>query len=333
MLSGIKNQLKNLLRMLVESYQPFKDAFTLYLRFRRFCLFNRSPSDSVVIYRIDSHGLANFDQVCLQHSADIRDLPETLILDSGKYCFRGVVCSCCKPGLYRFSAPGIKNQQSIVLEQSDPVASALYLSMLSIRGNRDEKYITKHLRRYASQRLVSLTCGPNARFVHEIMLEHGFRSRVVYSHTLEELNSYNDGHALLEVYKAVENKYVVIDVDKKLYFSFQDAQLSLFELCSLIYQGKKISLHKIFDISAVDWGGFKGSVTGFDYAFIEQGFYFNNESTISCLSRICQVPMMFDDDRWYVCAWDDVAGERLREINAEWNLLSSSDFLQKFYLS
>ena len=331
MFLNTRMRLEYLLRRPFSQNRLFRNIYHLALRLRILSPHKASSSDPLVVYRIDFAGIFYLQPVSRDCILEVKKLPQTIVMDPGEYLFGGAFFNCCQPGLYRFSVPGIINQQAVVLDRSDPISSSLFLSLLSVRGNRDSGRSNSHLRRSATERLISLTCGSNVKFVHQIMKHHGFNTRVVHSHSLQAPNSYNNGHTLLEVYESDADRFVVIDIDKKMYFSYQGEPLSLVELCSIIKEQKEIALHKMCKLSAVDWCGFKEPFSGFDYGFIEQGFYFNDENILSCLSRICQVPLILSEDEWWVCAWDDIDVQRLSEIDARWILLSPTEFFRKFY--
>ena len=54
-------------------------------------------------------------------------------------------------------------------------------------------------------------------------------SRVVQTLTVEDWNSYNNGHTMIEIYRHDFNKWVLYDLDNNAYFSANQIPLSLLE--------------------------------------------------------------------------------------------------------
>lgn len=258
-----------------------------------------------------------------------KPLPSTLFISKDFYSFSGLNYNCHEPGLYRFIYPEKINRQHVVLDHINYPLTALFLSHLSIRGNADDNLTISTLEHEVTNRFLCLTCGPNCKFVYKLLRDIEIKSRIVHSHTIQNLNSYNNGHTLIEVFCETKNKYIVIDIDKKLIFSNKSKNLlSLFELCELIYKNEDFSLISIFDMSLVDWQGFKSASSGFSYSFIEQYLNYDLKSTYR---RICQFPLVFSNKRFYACAWDKKFHEIIKSINSSYSIVDSSSFYKMFY--
>lgn len=70
---------------------------------------------------------------------EIEELKKSLIINSGFYAFNGKPYDCTKPGIYRFSQPQKENFQRVVFEKGNVFANIKMLSLLSIRGNCDNR--------------------------------------------------------------------------------------------------------------------------------------------------------------------------------------------------
>lgn len=262
-------------------------------------------------------------------SCKSKPLPSTLFISKNVYSFAGLNYDCYEPGLYRFIFPEKINRQHVVLDHNDYLLTALFLSHLSIRGNADDNSSISTLEHEVANRFLSLTCGPNCNFVHKLLCDINVKSRIVHSHTIQNLNSYNNGHTLIEVFCSVNKKYIVIDIDKKVIFSNKSKNLlTLFELCEHIYQNKDFNLISIFEIPLIDWRNFKSLSSDFSYGFIEQYLNYDLKSTYR---RICQFPLFVSNNKFYACAWDKKFHEIIKSINSSYSIVDSSSFFKKFY--
>jgi len=324
----LKDKIKTNVIELINSNQFLLSTYHWYSRIRRWEWESKKKGAEIIAYRIDQSGLTTLNST-LSVKPSSR-LPDSVVMDKDEYTFFDENFDCSLPGLYRFVSLGNENRQHVVLDCKDSVASALYLSLLSVRGNRDQITTPSRQAKIAIQRFLSVTCWQNSFFVHRILEEQGIFSRVVSSHTAEVLNSYNDGHVLIEVFSSKLRKHVLVDVDKKAIF-VDTEPLSLFELSKNIYLGKDFSMESISNVAMTDWNGFCESGNGFSYGFIEQALSHDSEYIKKCIERICQVPMILSSGQVYVCAWDRALAQRLSEIDSSWTILSADEYSERFY--
>ena len=262
---------------------------------------------------------------------DAEDFPTSLIMAAAHYRFHGHVFDCRAPGVYRLSKPQVENQQRVVLDPESGLNNALYLSLVSIRGNRDDRLPFKKLIRSSTNRLLSMTCGPLASFVSKVCDSIGLKTRIISTHTLEVTNSYDNGHTLLEVWIPDLAKYVVVDVDKKCFFRNKGNLLNAFELCSLVFHEENFSIERFAENIHLDPGGFVDLKTGFNYQFLELSVYCSPNGFEQCFRRLCNVPYFSHPDGKTFCAWNDQVEERVLEMYPDSVILSSSEFSERFY--
>ena len=266
-----------------------------------------------------------------QGDSDARDLPSDLLLDAGYYRFHCDVFDCRRPGVYRFSKPQVENQQRVVFDEESVLNNPLYLSLISIRGNRDDRQSFRELSKHSTSRLLSMTCGPLSSFIGRICDTIDVKTRVISTHTLEVTNSYNNGHTLLEVWVPDLSKYVAVDVDKKCFFKSQENYLDVHELCSSVFHRENFSIEHFGSNVGLDAGGFVDPQTGFDYQFLELGVYCSSNGFEQCFRRLCNVPYFSNPDGNVFCAWNDQVEERVLEIYPDALILSSAEFKERFY--
>jgi len=289
----------------------------------------RNANDPVLVFRHDLSGVSTLVQSNTpEHGAP---LPDCIAIQPARYHFRGGNYDCITPGVYRFIAPQHCNQQHVVLDKKDPVLSALLLSFLSIRGNHDDRRIIKDLEKIAVNRFLVLTCGQNCLLCQMILQTNGINSRIVYSHTYEASNSYNNGHVLLEVYSPQKQKYVLVDLDKKCSFYQNKNPLSLFEYSQAIYKKEFVNIKFHSPVSMLDLSSFMEKTTLFHYGFIEYKNYSSENALRQYLSRICEIPLIVNSGNIFACAWDEKVKAQLRKKNSAWQILDPGKFQQKFY--
>jgi len=320
-------------KIIVRKWIYETQALYAFYRWLRIFIKNDSTfqhaSDTLLVYRQDLEGLHSLNTVECESQGDL--LPDSLVMQAGRYFFIRKTYDCIKPGVYRFVDPQHHNRQHVVMQKDNPIASAIFISFLIVRGNKDSWKLTKSLEQVARYRFLSVTCQQNCLLCHEILQRYGFQSRLVYSHTYEEVNSYNNAHVLLEVYSPQHKKFVVVDADKKCVFYNGTTPLSLFEYSQALFKNEPIQTRFHSPVSLVDWCSFMEKSTRFHYGFIEHAVYSSESGLLSCNSRICQVPMMIVNRITTVCAWDAEVEQKLRKINSLWQICDPDDFQRQFY--
>ncbi len=284
----------------------------------------------VVSYRVDLSGVIEIYPIDKLNIYDY--LPKKLIINSGMYTFKKELYELMIPGLYRFSKPEVENAQRIVLDKNNPLNSSLYLSLCSCRGNSDNRIPFNQLEKISQNRFLVLTCGRLVNFAVNQLNKNNIHCRNVNTHTLSILNSYNNGHSILEVWYPKYNKYVAVDLDKKCYFIKDGILLNVYELTREIYYKQPFKIIFASDIPLIDYSGFTNNYSNFNYQFIEYAIYSSTNGIENYLRRICQVPIINFMEEKYVCTWDNETKNRLKSINHNWILLSEKEFYSKFYL-
>ena len=259
------------------------------------------------------------------------NLPPSLIMQSGEYCFFDQPFTCSEPGLYRFVKPQVCNAQHIVLDQGNPLNNIIYFSLMAIRGNADNYKSFEQLKKQSTKRLLSLTCGPLSTFVHNLADLQNMRTRIVFTHTLQRANSYNNGHALLEAWIPKLSKYIAVDVDKKCVFRKDTELLDVFELCQSIHAGDSLQIETFADLTYLDLVNFIEPSTGFNYQFLELGIYGAKKGLDNLFGRICNLPNFKLPEGNHFCAWDNESHSIIANRFPDAVILSPTDFKDKFY--
>lgn len=227
-------------------------------------------------------------------------LPDDLIIKPGVYQFDNKSYQLMQEGLYRFMIPEKKNQQRIVYTNNISILLSS-ISWLVTHGESDDGLSYNELVSQAKQRKLFLTCEAIARFSKTLLAKNNVDSRIIGTRTLDQWNSYDSGHYMLEVYRKDLKKWVLYDLDHDIYFSYEDKLLSLLEFIDHAKDNYKIN-YLSNDIKVVSPYLLRNK---YDYTFINEGrlnnlkswyqriaqfFYIeNNDENFSCLKLIPEV--------------------------------------------
>lgn len=195
-------------------------------------------------------------------SKSAMDLPDELLISPGNYRFYQQTYDVTAEGLYRFVYPENSNQQRIVFQQN---ISALLSSIAWIvtHGETDDHLSHYALLAKAKYSKLYLTCERVTRFAYELMMQLGIRVRIVGTRTLDQWETYDNGHYLLEVYRADLQKWVLYDLDNNAYFQFNNNPLSLLEFTE--HKNKQYQIVYIANDMRI-----KTVNRRFDYAFVDE---------------------------------------------------------------
>ena len=167
-------------------------------------------------------------------------LPDDLIINPGLYQFDNKSYQLIQEGLYRFMFPEKKNQQRIIYTNN----ISILLSSISwpvTHGEGDDGLSYNDLVFQAKQRRLFLTCEAIARFAKTLLEKNNVNSRIIGTRTLDQWNSYDSGHYMLEVYRKDLKNSVLYELDYGIYFSYEDKFLSLLEFIDHAQDNYKIN--------------------------------------------------------------------------------------------
>lgn len=274
---------------------------------------------------------AYLDTVEIIHGADelinSADLPNSLIIRPGKFQFGGKTYNLNKEGLYRFVYPGKENQQRIVYEKNiDALLSGI--SWIYSHGNSDDNKTYQEINEKALYSKIFATCGSISEWAKKILDDNNIRSRIVSSLTLDQWNSYDNGHILLEVYKKDLKKWVVYDLDNNSFFSKNGIPLSLIEF-SVHSINSDYKINYLASNVNVDIANFVDDKTNYDYAFLMEARFANENSRKQWYKRVMQVPLIGDDKFNYFSNDANIA--RVTSYSSYYKHMDKEQFLRKFY--
>lgn len=272
--------------------------------------------------------LDNIEIVCsIDDIGNSSYLPNSLIINPGKFKFYGKVYDLKKEGLYRFVYPEKENQQRIVYKNNiDALLSSI--AWIYSHGNSDDKKKYSEINEKILHSKIFATCGSISEWTYRILQECGIESRIVSSLTLEQWNSYDNGHIMIEVYREKYNKWVVYDLDNNTYFSKNGTPLSLIEF-SEQSSNLDYEINYIASNSNLDVANFIDNKTDYDYAFLIEARFANNESIKQWYKRVMQVPLIGDGKYNYF--FNDADITRVEKYSSYYKFMNKKQFLEKFY--
>jgi|CXWL01.1.fsa_nt_gi hypothetical protein len=258
---------------------------------------------------------------------DSVELPNSVIINPGIFKFYGKIYDLKKEGLYRFVYPEKENQQRIVYQNNiDALLSSI--AWIYSHGNSDDDKKYSEINKKILHSKIFATCGSISEWTQKILQENGIKSRIVSSLTLDQWNSYDNGHILIEVYRKKYNKWVVYDLDNNAYFSKNGIPLSLIEFSeqslNLDYEINYISSNSNLDVA-----NFIDNKTNYDYAFLIEARFVNKESSKQWYKRVMQVPLIGDDKYNYF--FNDANISRIEKYSSYYKYMHKKQFLEKFY--
>lgn len=277
------------------------------------------PDALPVAYRTTVDGVEELRPV----EAKGETLPRPLCVHGGLFRVYGRVWDCSAPGVYRFCLPHWENTQRVVLDATDPVRSALLLSLLVVRGSADDFLTPGAAVNAARSRLLVMTCGPASDFIAQRLAENDIPCRVVGTRVVGDLNGYADGHVMVEV----GGGNAVVDVDASCWFVGDDSlPMTLFDVCSAVAQGRVPRVERAALPDLVDWAGFTGG-SGYAFGFLEYLARADAVGMEKMYARVLAVPYIrHGRDVLYTCL-----SNRPQPPESGWQWLEPEDFRRLFY--
>lgn len=222
---------------------------------------------------------------------DVNSLP-LIVSDVPEVQFAGRVYALDRDGLYRFLTLTQSVRNLIVARGNDLLGILGGLSALQVHGYRDMQKPQDELKAMLPTcSFVGITCGTIASLSASILADLGFRTRSVGSMTLDDWNTYDNGHALFEVYCPRAEKWILADVDMGFLFRQDDTYLDAGQLWQALHQGHSFELIPLAN-SLVD--PFFLSPTGFNYFLRFRWKWQDDVGKLAWYRRILQAVSLSD---------------------------------------
>jgi len=256
-----------------------------------------------------------------------RRLPATLILPPGRYTVHSLNYNLTREGLYRFLNPGVENRQRIIFRK-DPVALLSAISWLAAHGSRDDSKSIAEWKSIAQREKVIITCGSVAKMGVQLLHEQGIPARVVQSKTLAKLNTYDNGHVMMEAW--IGGQWVLVDLDVKVMFLRKGKRLSLLEFAAAALQGD-YKFERISAATGIAVGCFVEN--NYDYGLFMESAFCNEACLRRWYKRVMMLPLLRAGDEWFISASPADARKAAQIYGAGRKLvcLPRREFVRRFY--
>jgi len=255
-------------------------------------------------------------------------LPSELIIPTGTYTVYGNVYELSDEGLYRFILPEIENSQRIVYDGNDVNSLLSAVSWIYTHGNSDSGNSMEYLNEKATHSKIFGVCNTLSIWIIDVLEKNNLQSRLVQTMTLDNWNTYDNSHTMIEVYRKDLDKWVLYDLDNNAYFSQNGIELSLIEFADKV-KGNNYKINYLSSDSKLDISNFK-SKDNFDYAFFGETIFSNEETLRLWYARIAQVPLIQNENLDFNF-FDEEHKSKIENFAPNYKFIDQTQFLYKFY--
>jgi hypothetical protein len=258
----------------------------------------------------------------------IQKIPSQLIIPTGTYSIYENVYDLNNEGLYRFVFPGVENSQRIVYDGTNIQSLLSSVSWIYTHGNSDSGKSFEDLNQKAMQSKIYGICNTISFWILEILQEHNISSRLVQTMTLDEWNTYDNSHTMIEVYRNDLGKWVVYDLDNNAFFTYNGIPLSLVEFVNHV-QSNDYEIVFLASDTKLDVSNFK-SENNYDYAFVAENITSNENTLRNWYDRIIQVPLIQDENLEFYF-FDSQNQIKIENFAPNYHFIEETKFLNDFY--
>ena len=256
-----------------------------------------------------------------------KPLPNTLVIKPGIYTVFENIYDLKNEGLYRFVYPEIKNQQRIVYNGNvDALLSSI--AWIYSHGNSDDNKSINEINTKALNSKIFGTCATISHWIQAILQNQGIKSRVVQTLTLDEWNTYDNGHTMIEVYREDFNKWILYDLDNNAYFSNEGIALSLIEFAEHVKEND-YEINYIASDVKLDVSNFLGK-NGYEFAFFSESIISTEQTLRDRYQHIIQITLIGDVDNNYYF-FDSDNRLKVEDYSSNYKYLNKKEFLNRFY--
>ena len=279
-----------------------------------------------IVYHLKNSLVQKIDQYS---RGDSQEIPNHLIIQPGIYNFLGKNYFLKNEGLYRFLLPAKINAQRIVY-QNDIDALLSAMSWIATHGNSDDKKSKLELSDKALYSKLFITCGSISSWANHLLTTLSVKSRLVAGMTVDEWNTYNNGHRLIEVWRDKWNKWVLYDLDNNSYFvdNVAGVPLSLIEFSQAV-SNKNYEIIDLSSATRLDVSGFSSS-DGYKFSFWSEAV---NANISDWYARVMQVPLIYDELEKKYFFSNEKHKTRIESYESSYKFIEKTVFINRFYNS
>lgn len=200
------------------------------------------------------------------------------------------------------------------------------ISWIHVHGHAHDSLSFQEALEVAKSGKLRMTCGPISQFTENLLNTLNVPCRFVLILTLEEWNTYNNGHSLIEIFE--DGHWVLYDIDIRNFFSLNEQKLSALEFVKAVSE-KNYERHLFSKSPNFAFGDLR--VQGYDFScWYEVMFLFNYLD--KWYERVAQVLFIQENGIFYFTC--DVKHRKRIEnypYSGPFNYLEKEEFLNRFY--
>ncbi len=262
-------------------------------------------------------------------NSNSKNIPKKLVIPSGEYTYNGNTYNLVDEGLYRFIIPLEKNEQRIVFDGKNLNSLMSAVAWIYSHGNSDNSKNFEELNFKALNSKIFGTCGTISIWIQEILESNNIKSRIVQTLTLDDWNTYDNGHTMIEVYHNDFQKWILYDLDSNVYFSKNGTPLSLIEFIDAV-KNDNYEIHILANDTALDVSNFVAK-NNYEYAFYAESVFANENTLKIWYKRVIQVPMISENEFSYFTTNNIEERKQMESYASHHKFLSVDEFQSKFY--
>lgn len=250
-----------------------------------------------------------------------------LVIEPGEYCIKGINIFVQKGGVRILKVPDYSRYH--IVDDGNVINLVSAISWAVTHGNADNQLGLEKLISQARSRKLSLTCSVVSLLARHLLNERGYASRLVLGLTLDDWNTYDNGHTLLEV-QGSDKKWILVDLDNNLVFRNNGAYMNALQVFSSVHAGTvEDKLAYIARDSWLDTSGFNDR-SGFNYSFYAEKVLYSRSSLVNWYRRVLQVLLIERGGDWFYSGDDPALVKRVSSYSS-YRPLPHREFIVKFY--
>ena len=203
------------------------------------------------------------------------------------------------------------------------------VSWIYTHGNSDSGKSFEELNQKAMQSKIYGVCNTISIWILQILQEQNISSRLVQTMTLDEWNTYDNSHTMIEVYRNDLEKWVVYDLDNNVFFTYDEIPLSLVEFVDHV-KNNDYDIVFLASDTKLDVSNFKSGDNDYDYAFVAESITSNEDTLRNWYERIIQVPLIQGEDLEFYF-FDSKNQIKIENFAPNYHFIEETKFLNDFY--
>lgn len=224
----------------------------------------------------------------------------------------------------RFSSSGIERRITFNRNSEDfPLNLVRLIASVVKHGSRDDSMSQHDSLNTLKSRQLSMTCGSVSLLTKQILKDHGAKSRVVTTLTLDEWNTYSNGHTLLEIYLDHDKSWVAVDLDtNKTFITPEGKRASALDFTT--HGISALSIVSLTSTPVLDYSGFPKYQSTAEYMVYNLPEWYK---------KMIQAVAIYDKNsqKYVFLADNESIADRVKSYSSNYTSVSRKEFVRMFY--